>query len=248
MKLDVSIVIPVYNEEKILEESIRHFVKYFSTNRKIGRFEIIIVENGSTDNTRKLAKGSAAINNSVRIFCVSEKSLGRALTIGIKKARFPYVYFNAIDNPFEFADFEKFSTKISSYDLIFASKNHKQSVYKSKISRKIASKVLSFLNRKLFAIPLTDTQGTFLGKRNKLLKILPFCSAKGAFFQIQLAIYAIKQNLKVTEVPVQFISSGKKSNFSLVKDGFLLLGDLVKERLKLLFNPRAQPLGLRRVG
>lgn len=232
MKLDLSIVIPVYNEEKILEKSVADFIRYFGKNKRVGKFEIILVENGSTDETYKIAQ-KLEINNKVKLIRVGEKSLGKALSLGIKKAGFPYVYFDAIDNPFGFQDLEKFLDIISSHDLIFASKNHKYSVYKSKISRKIASKILSILNRLLFALPISDTQGTFMGRREKLVKILPFCTSKGAFFQIQLAIYAIRENLKVAEVPVEFVSSGKKSNFSLLKDGLVLMGDLIRERIKL---------------
>lgn len=235
MKLDVSVVIPVYNEEKILEKSIRDFVRYFSRNYRVGKFELVIVENGSTDNTLNIAQKLTGKTDNLKLTRIGEKSLGKALSQGIMKARFPCVYFNAIDNPFEFDDFEKFAQNIDTYDLIFASKNHQKSIYKSKFTRKVASKVLSFLVRLLFAIPLTDTQGTFMGKRNKLLEILPFCTAKGAFFSIQLAIYALKHNFRVAEVPVKFINKGRKSSFSLLKDGFLLLGDLVKERIKLFF-------------
>lgn len=232
VKINVSIVIPVYNEEKILEKSIRNFVRYFSRNNRVGKFELVIVENGSTDNTLEILKKVIKSESAVKIIAVGFKSLGRAITLGIKKARYPYIYFNAIDNPFEFEDFEKFLDRISSQDLIFASKNHPQSVYKSKISRIIASKILSVLNRIFFAIPVSDTQGTFMGRRAKLVSILPYCTAKGAFFSIQLAIYSIKNNFRVSEVSVRFISKGKKSSFSLLKDGFSLLGDMVIERIK----------------
>ncbi len=194
----------------------------------------MIAENGSTDNTLEIIKRIAKIKSSVKFLEIGQKSLGMALTLGIKNASYPYIYFNAIDNPFEFEDFEKFLDVISSQDLIFASKNHPQSVYKSKITRILASKILSFLNRIFFAIPVSDTQGTFMGRRAKLVSIMPFCTAKGAFFSIQLAIYSIKYNFRVSEVPVKFINKGKKSSFSLLQDGFLLLADLVKERIKLI--------------
>lgn len=236
MKLNVSIIVPVYNEEKILEWSIRNFVKYFGSSRKIGKFEIIIAENGSTDRTQDTAKKLVKINSVVKLVTGPEKSLGRALTVGIKAARYPYIYFNAIDNPFKFKDFEKFVTKISNYDLIFASKNHPQSLYKAKLQRKLATRCVSVLNKLLFGMPISDTQATFLGRKEALDKILPFCDAKGAFFQTQIAIYAFRNGLAVTEVPIHFTSRNKRSNFSLIKDGSMFLVELLQE-LRKFFNP-----------
>lgn len=232
MKLNLSIIIPVCNEQEIIGKNIKTFLNYFGRHKRVGKFEIIVAENGSTDKTREIARGLEKTYKLVRLIEIPKRSLGRALKLGIKKARYSYVYFNAIDNPFKFVDLEKFIGNISSCDLVFASKNHPKSVYKAGSERKIASKILQFLNKLLFGIAVSDTQGTFMGRRAKLTGILRNCTSRGAFFQTQLAIHAQRDRLRISEVPVNFRSGGRKSNFSLFRDGLMLLGEMLRERAK----------------
>lgn len=235
--MKLSIIIPIHNEEDILEKNISQFIQYFNKQPNIDKFQIIIIENGSTDNTLSIAKKLTQKHKIIKLIIISQRSLGLALLAGIKKSSYPYIYFNAIDNPFNFTDFDQFIKKIPSFNLIFASKNHSKSKYEKRFLRKIASSIYSLLIRLFFNLPLTDTQGTFLAKRNKLLSLLPFCTSKTAFFQTQIAIYAKIKGLKIKEIPVSYIPKHKKSHFSILKDGSKMLFELLAEKLKLCTLP-----------
>jgi len=83
---EVSIIIPVYNEEKILEKNIRILIKYLRKLRL--KFEIIIADNGSTDNTSSIAKKISRIYSNVKYIRIDKRGPGEAFKNAIKKAKY----------------------------------------------------------------------------------------------------------------------------------------------------------------
>ena len=80
-----SIVIPIYNEEEILEESTNAI---FSICKRMGiDFEIIFSENGSTDNTKKIANELTAKYSEIKIISNPEPNYGNALKAGFELAK-----------------------------------------------------------------------------------------------------------------------------------------------------------------
>ncbi len=231
--MDLTIVVPIYNEAVLLPRRIKKFLAFFQKQKGISNFEILLCENGSTDKTLSVAQKLVRRNKKLALLSVKHKGIGLALSAGIRKAKYPYIYFNAIDNPFNFFDFCQFKQKINRYDIVFASKNHPNSVYISSLGRRFASKFLSFLIHLFFSLPLTDTQATFLGKKEKILPLLPYCTSAGAFCQTQLALYAYLNNLNIAEVPVSYVKKKGGSKFSLLSDGVNLVKELLVEKLKL---------------
>jgi glycosyltransferase involved in cell wall biosynthesis len=99
---DVSIVIPVYNEEGILREAVTALLDSLETVRSaLGMpdltFEVIIAENGSSDRTVELAEHLASERSEVRTFSLGEPNYGKALRRGILDARGTWVICEEID-------------------------------------------------------------------------------------------------------------------------------------------------------
>lgn len=234
-KSDLSIIIPVYNEERILKKNILAQYDYIKKCDRINRFELIIIDNGSSDETAGIAISlSKLIPSIIKSSSLKDRGIGIALNSGIKISRYPLIYFNAIDNPFRFEDLENFLTLVNEFDIAFASKNHPDSVYQGPLVRKLLSKMFMITIKILFHLPLTDTQGTFMAKKKKLLPILSLCTASNAFFQTQLAIYSCHHRLRVSEIPVRYIAGrGRKSKYRLFAEGVNLLRTLISERMKI---------------
>lgn len=247
MRINLSIITPVYNEDKLLSKNIKNFVDFFQKRPEIDHFEIIISENGSKDKTLAIAKKIKKKYQFIELINLKEKSLGLALSYAIKKSKYPYLYFLPIDNPFRFMDYFGSIKNINRFDIIFSTKNHPQSVYKNKPLRKVASHIFSFLVKAIFHLPLTDTQGTFFAKREKLLSLLHYSTSKGPFFQTQLAIYAFKKGMHIQEFPVNYTTPyRRRSKISLIKDGSMLIFELLIEKLKIMkasLTPRREHLG-----
>ena len=92
---EVSIIIPVYNEETILLDSLEELTEQLS--EQAFTYELIIAENGSKDGTVALAESFALTHPEVRVLSIGEPNYGKALRTGIFAARGEYVICDEID-------------------------------------------------------------------------------------------------------------------------------------------------------
>ena len=83
--LDLSVVVPIYNEEDILTESINNIISI--CERTSVDYEIIISENGSTDNTKNLAREFEQSNSKVVLIESDHPNYGEALKRGFLKCK-----------------------------------------------------------------------------------------------------------------------------------------------------------------
>jgi glycosyltransferase involved in cell wall biosynthesis len=96
----ISLVVPVYNEAEIIEESIHIFIK---TLQRITRdFEIIVVDDGSVDGTPKILEKLSGQNEKIKVF-YNEKNMGSGASLwrGFKEATGAYLISNFADRPFD---------------------------------------------------------------------------------------------------------------------------------------------------
>jgi glycosyltransferase involved in cell wall biosynthesis len=223
----LSFCVPVHNEEKILHLKIGEIQKNLKKLLKNKSYEILIVENGSTDNTLKELEKVKSKN--LNVIILKNKAHGLAMRESILNARGEFVLLTAIDLPFGFSDLKEMLKLSNDYDIIFGSKSHPKSITYSPITRLVASKSYRLLLKFLFGIKTGDTQGTVFLKRNRILPLLKKCDSKNAFFTAQLAIYSEKQGLKVAEVPVENVKKIlRKSKYNVFRNGAEMLLSMFK--------------------
>ena len=87
--VELSIVIPIYNEEKILEESVLDLIENIDADPRLSQrsYEVILSENGSTDDTVDIARRLEGRFDEVRLLRTGEPNYGLALRRGIYDAR-----------------------------------------------------------------------------------------------------------------------------------------------------------------
>ena len=150
---DVSIVIPIYNEEGILREAVTELRKGLVAVREdLGapdlRFEIILAENGSRDRTVDLANGLAAEMPDVRTFSLGEPNYGKALRRGIEDARGELVICDEID----LCDTDFYRRALAllrarGCDMVVGSKSMRGAKDRRPILRRVATRVINGLLR-----------------------------------------------------------------------------------------------------
>ncbi|MGA2911346.1 MAG: glycosyltransferase family 2 protein [Candidatus Levyibacteriota bacterium] len=228
----LSFCIPVYNEEKIIHSKIIEIKKSLERILKKKSYEILIVENGSTDNTLKeLGKFTA---NNLKVITLKEKGHGLAMETAIFNTRAEYVLLTAIDLPFGFSDLKEMLKIADRYDIIFGSKSHPQSITYSPFIRKVTSKIYRQLLKIFFNTKVGDTQGTVFLRREVILPLLKYCDSQNAFFSAQLAIFSERFSLKVVEVPVKNdLKILRKSKYNVFSDGSKMLISLFKTYLNI---------------
>ena len=125
---EISLIIPVYNEEKRIKLTLSNCISYFK-NKKIN-YEIIIVDDGSTDKTRLIVKDFSNKNKNIKLTKQrNNKGKGYSVKEDMLLARGDYLLFSDADLSTPIREVEKFIKVIKSgYDIVIASRNMKGSI------------------------------------------------------------------------------------------------------------------------
>jgi glycosyltransferase involved in cell wall biosynthesis len=206
---DVSIVIPVYNEEGILREAITELLAGLDGLRSALHapeltFEVIIAENGSRDRTAELAEHLAAELPAVRTFSLGEPNYGKALKRGIEEARGTYVICEEID--LCDTDFHRRALEHLRHgdcDMVVGSKAMKGASDERPLLRRAATKVINGMLRVALDFRGTDTHGLKAFRRTTLLPVVASCVIDRDLFASELVIRAGRDGLHVLEIPIK---------------------------------------------
>jgi glycosyltransferase involved in cell wall biosynthesis len=198
---DVSIVIPVYNEEGILREAVTELLAAMPEG---STFEVILAENGSSDRTVELAEHLAAERPDVRTFSLGEPNYGKALRRGILEARGTYVICEEIDLcDLDFHRRALDHLRHSDADMIVGSKAMKGASDERPLLRRAATRVLNGMLRVALDFRGTDTHGLKAFHRTTLLPVVEQCVIDRDLFASEFVIRAGRAGIKVLEIPVK---------------------------------------------
>jgi glycosyltransferase involved in cell wall biosynthesis len=197
---DVSIVIPVYNEEGILREAITELLAGLPEDLA---FEIVIAENGSSDRTVELAERLAAELPEIRAFSLGEPNYGKALRRGILEARGTWVICEEID--LCDADFHVRALELLRHgdaDMVVGSKAMKGASDHRPLMRRAATRILNGMLRIAVNFRGTDTHGLKAFHRETLIPVVEQCVIDRDLFASELVIRA-GQTVRVIEIPIR---------------------------------------------
>jgi glycosyltransferase involved in cell wall biosynthesis len=206
---DVSIVIPVYNEEGILREAVTDLLVGLDAVRAgLGApdltFEIILAENGSKDRTVELAEHLARERDDVRTFSLGEPNYGKALRRGILEARGTWVICEEID--LCDSDFHHRALELLRHgdaDMVVGSKAMKGSSDHRPLFRRVATRVINGMLWVALDFHGTDTHGLKAFHRETLRPIVDACVIDRDLFASELVIRAGRAGLRVIEIPIR---------------------------------------------
>lgn len=117
--MKLSVFFPAYNEGANIEKTVRQALAVARDLSEISEFEIIIVDDGSTDRTGEIADRLAADITEVRtVHHKPNRGYGGALKTGFANARFEWVCFTDSDGQFDFSEIKKFLAKKDEADLV----------------------------------------------------------------------------------------------------------------------------------
>ena len=201
---NLSIILPVYNEEKRLPNCLDSLLDFYCEMTGV---EIIISEDGSTDNTFKIAKKYAIQNSMIKVVH-SEKRLGKGGGIinGLQEATGDLVMFMDADLSIKPEQIPRLEKAIEEgADLAIGSRSLPQSILTQNrpLIRRILAAGFNWLFRSLFHIQIRDTQCGFKMMKKEVSKnLLEKVEIKGFAFDIDLIIKAHDNNYMIREVPI----------------------------------------------
>jgi dolichyl-phosphate beta-glucosyltransferase len=225
----LSIIIPAYNEEHRLPDSMEQILAWRDTVPY--RVEIIIVENGSKDRTTEIAETFARAHDDIRVIH-SEKGKGVAVQTGIYSGQGDYLFICDSDLSMPIAEVEKFlPPQLEDYDVAIGSREapgaHR---FDEPGYRHLMGRVFNFIVRTLAVPGFSDTQAGFkMFKRQAALDIFPYMTITGWTFDVEALYIALKQGKKVVEVPINWYFD-EDSRVDPMKDTWRMFWDVITIR------------------
>lgn len=222
----LSIVIPVYNEEGILREAITELRMELTAFD--WTYEILICENGSSDQTWALAQHLSDEMPEVSALSVNEPNYGKALRAGILEARGAYVICDEID--LCDTDFYRRAMDLLLHgdaDMVVGSKAMKGAEDHRPVIRRAATRVINGMLRVALDFRGTDTHGLKAFRRGSLLPIVHECVIDKDLFASEFVIRAGRAGKHVVEIPV-LVAEKRRPAINLLRRVPGVLGGLAR--------------------
>lgn len=200
----VSVIMPAHNEGGHIFNNIKETVKTFEEFEC--DYEIIVVDDGSQDNTYAEAQKAAGIFKNVTVVQNKENyGKGRALKKGFRNTKGAYIVFLDSDIDLHPVQLQTFFDimRLDEADVVIGSKRHPNSKLEYPWHRRVVSAVYFFLVKIIFDLPIRDTQtGLKLFKREVLEKVFPKILVKKFAYDLEMLVLAHHFGYKVAEAPV----------------------------------------------
>ena len=195
-----SIVIPIYNEEEILIESVNSIISMCERTKLT--YELLLIENGSTDKTLEIAQSLSTINNSIKVHSLNQANYGNALKNGFTLAIYDLVV--AFDIDYYSETFLITSLQLESeFSAITASKRLQTSEDARRLIRRVATNFFVYLLKVLFNTDLSDTHGMKAIKKTEINKFIEQVVSTQDIFDTELLLRIERNGGKVKEVPAK---------------------------------------------
>jgi len=195
-----SIVIPIYNEEEILIESVNSIISMCERTKLT--YELLLIENGSTDKTLEIAQSLSNMNNSIKVHSLNQANYGNALKNGFSLAIYDLVV--AFDIDYYSETFLITSLQLESeFSAITASKRLQTSEDARRLIRRVATNFFVYLLKVLFNTNLSDTHGMKAIKKTEINKFIEQVVSTQDIFDTELLLRIERNGGKVKEVPAK---------------------------------------------
>ena len=227
----LSIIVPVYNEEKTI---IKILEKIKNNSSSLFKYEVIVIDDGSTDQSKKLLENNKHLFDKL---LVNETNKGKGFSVkrGLSNASGTHIIFQDADFEYDPVDFKKFEKIFLDFDADgiigsrFVYSNYTRS---HNILNKIANTLLTFMFNLLYNTTFTDIYSCYFAFKKNLLNV-DALRTEGFEQHAEILCKIIKRGNKFYEVPINYngrdASEGKKIKFH---HFFLVLYQIIIGRFK----------------
>lgn len=225
--MNLSIILPIYNEEKVIGKSISTIL--FNTEKLFDKIEIIAVNDGSKDNTANILESIESKDKRVKIVThIINKGYGAALKSGIKSVSYEWIFFTDADMQFSIKDIAKLTPFIKNFDFIVGYRKNRA----DSLRRKFTSWTYNRIVRTLFSLHLKDVDCAFKLMRKSAISRIPIRS-NSFFVSAELMIKAYQKKFRIKELGVQHLPRRKGISTVTFKRVLYTIFDLINLRLSL---------------
>lgn len=196
---ELSIFFPFWNEEANIESVVSRAIPI--ANEIAEKWEILMVDDGSTDNTYKIAQKLAM--QDAHLFAFTHKpnrGYGAALHAGFSNARYKYIVFTDGDGQFDFSEVVKFVEKIHSSDLVIGFREKRRD--RNLLKRLLLMNLLKVGDFIFFGFHFKDIDCGFKMFKKSAVDVFMPLRSEGAMVTTEILAKAKKKKLKISEVGV----------------------------------------------
>jgi len=239
----LSIVIPVFDEEKQVVKSLTKITKFF--NKFDRTYEVIVVDDGSSDGTVNQVESFVEDNSNYYLIKNPHKGKGFAIRTGVQRARGDLIYLADIDLATPIDDLERFIfwIKEHDFDLVIGSR---EGMGAKRIGepyyRHLMGRIFNLLIKIVVGLPYRDTQCGFKLFKNEIAKKLfslqrlygddsqVVSGSKLSAYDVEILFLAGKLGYRVKELPVTW-EFGQESKVDPIRDSWINFFDVIKVRI-----------------
>jgi len=205
MPSSVDIIIPVYNEERDLPNSIKKLTEFLETNLT-NPCQVIILDNASTDGTREISEGLCQQYQQVNYHYLSQKGRGRALRTAWLESNADLVSYMDVDLSTDLAYFPLMIKALESgHHVAIGSRLSQASKVSRSFKRECISRAYNLMIKAMFFTTFPDAQCGFKAlTRQAAQAIVPHIKNNNWFFDTELLILAAKNGYLIKSVPVKW--------------------------------------------
>lgn len=214
-ELDISIVMPCLNEEEGVAECVTKALTWMKGAGMRG--EVIVVDNNSTDRSAEIAAAAGA-----RVIPEREPGYGAAIRAGFRQARGKYMVMGDCDNTYDFSQLTPLVGPLDEgYDLVMGNRMTDE-LAKGAMPwshRVIGTPIISFMLRMFTGAKITDSQCGLRAMRRDSIQALNL-RTPGMEFASEMILKAMRQHLKLTEVPISYDVRVGEAKLNTIRDGW----------------------------
>ena len=230
----LSVFLPAFNEEENIKKTtlnVKNVLKEISES-----WEIIVVDDGSTDNTSELVKDLSKKDKRIRLVRHSKnKGYGGALKTGFKSAKYPWVVFLDSDGQFDFSEVKKFIEKSKGVDLVLGYRLKRS----DSLSRKLFTWGWNLFPKIILGLKARDYSCGFKMIRKKVFDDIQPLVGEEKVTQIEMLVKAQRKGYKFAEVGVShYPRMGGKATGANIKVVIKSMRDLLSLWKKLRKNDK----------
>lgn len=232
-KISLSVIIPAYNEQENIKIAIETTLIEL---KKFKKAELIIVDDGSNDNTNnKLVELSNIYKDLIILKHHKNEGLAKSLKDGFLKISNDYVLFNSADLPLESKNIGKIFEQKNNFDLLVIERKmyNGASLWRKFVS--VCNRIILHICFPLALIDIADCNFTFIIKKEVLKKVFPKSISPG-FIEAEMILRAKYLNFNVQTIEIEYTKrKSGKAHFGKMKDILLTIFDILKFRIYSFF-------------
>lgn len=226
----LSIIIPAYNEQSRLPNTLVQAIDFI--NNQSYKTELLVVENGSQDNTYKVAQDFSAQHPQLRVLQEFNRGKGLAVRRGMLEASGEYRFMCDADLSMPIKQINQFiPPMLKNVDVAISSREVKGAKrYNEPLYRHLGGRSVNFMIRAMVLPGIHDTQCGFKCFRDQVARdLFSHQTLTGWSFDVEILFIGRKRGYKIVEVPIEWYFD-KETKLRAVKDTILMFRDLLQIR------------------